>query len=78
MSGKILRRPMEAAKPVNKTRAIQSLIDLPEDQAPEIKVAITPPTQSLARVNQTLMPICWGLITASTAILILEIWNYLS
>jgi hypothetical protein len=69
---------MKAMEPMIETPAKQPLIDLPKGQAPETKVAITLSAQPFAHVNEVPMPVCWGLITASAAILILEIWNYLS
>jgi hypothetical protein len=50
---------------------------IPASSPPADKIRVTPPPQSLAR-NEIPMPLCWGLLTASAAILILQIWNYLS
>lgn len=44
---------------------------------PAAKITVTPPPQALAP-NEIPMPFCWGLLTAAAAILILQIWNYLS
>jgi len=73
--------PMTTHSPKKETavemKKTQPLIDLPMVEAPATKVAITPgPT--LTRVDEIPMPLCWGLFAASVAILILQIWNYLS
>jgi hypothetical protein len=38
----------------------------------------SPPLDTVKRVNETPMSLCWSLLAASGAILILQIWNYLS
>ncbi|HEY6071466.1 MAG TPA: hypothetical protein VIU85_08845 [Chthoniobacterales bacterium] len=74
--------PSSIPVPMKKT---QPLIDLPKIEAPSTAVTIAPPvqlkkTQSLPQVSidQVGMPLCWGLVGASVAILILQIWNYLT
>jgi hypothetical protein len=54
----------------------QPLIDLPAIETPSTTIIVTPQPQ--LRVDQIPMPLCWALLAASTTILILQIWNYLS
>jgi len=73
--------PMTTHSPKKETavemKKAQPLIDLPMVEAPVTKVAITPGPK-LTRVDEIPMALCWGLLAASVAILILQIWNYLS
>ena len=54
----------------------QPLIDLPMIETPSTTVTLTPRPQ--LGIDQIPMPLCWPLLAVSTAILILQIWNYLS
>jgi hypothetical protein len=73
----ITAMPNSAAEPAVEIKKTQPLIDLSTAEAPAPKVTITPgPT--LTRVDEIPVPLCWGLLAASAAILILQIWNYLS
>jgi hypothetical protein len=54
----------------------QPLIDLPMIGTPSTTVTLTPRPQ--LGIEQIPMPLRWALLAVSTAILILQIWNYLS
>ena len=72
--------PDPQPKPAVQMKETQPLIDLPAMETPATTVTLTPepaPTPQL-RIDQIPMPLCWGLVTVSAAILILQIWNYLS
>jgi hypothetical protein len=65
------------AKSTVERKETQPLIDWAMAEAPPTKVTVAPgPTST--RVDEIPMPLCWGLLAASAAILILQIWNYLS
>jgi hypothetical protein len=72
--------PDPPAKPAVQMKKTQPLIDLPAMEKPAMPVTVTPepaaPPQ--AWIDQVPMPLCWGLVAVSAAILILQIWNYLS
>jgi hypothetical protein len=76
--------PNPQPKPAVQMKKTQPLIDLPAMDAPATKVTLTPapepPPKSKPqpRIDQIPMPLCWTLLAASAAILILQIWNYLS
>ncbi len=75
--------PDPPAKPVVEMKKTQPLIDLPPVEAPATKIIVTSqpqqvPVEPVAKLDQIPMPLCWGLLAASAAILILQIWNYLS
>ena len=75
--------PVKRAVEMKKT---QPLIDLPAAEAPISKVTVASPPRPLApqpqqqqmRIDDIPMPLCWGLLAVSAAVLILQIWNYLS
>jgi hypothetical protein len=58
----------------------QPLIVLPAVEAPATRVTVAPKTepQPVSKIDQMPVSLCWGLLGASAAILILQIWNYLS
>ena len=64
------------AKPAVQMKKTQPLIDLPMIETPSTTVTLTPRPQ--LGIDQMPMPLCWALLAVSTAILILQIWNYLS
>jgi len=68
--------PDPPAKPAVQMKKTQPLIDLPAIETPSTTVTVTPQPQ--LRIDQIPMPLCWALLAASGAILILQIWNYLS
>ena len=74
--------PDPQPKPAVQMKKTQPLIDLPVMEAPATTVNLAPAPEPapkpLARVDQIPMPLCWALLGVSTAILILQIWNYLS
>ena len=72
--------PDPQPKPAVQMKKTQPLIDLPAMKTPATPVTLTPAPESQRqrRIDQIPMPLCWGLLTASAAILILQIWNYLS
>ena len=80
--------PDPPIKPAVEMKKTQPLIDLPAAQAPISKVTVAPAppppqppaprSQPQMRIDDIPMPLCWGLLAVSAAILILQIWNYLS
>ena len=72
--------PDPQPKPAVQMKKTQPLIDLPAMKTPATTVTLTPAPESQRqrRIDQIPMPLCWGLLAASAAILILQIWNYLS
>jgi hypothetical protein len=72
--------PDPPAKPAVQMKKTQPLIDLPAIEKPVAPVTVAPELQpaSQSRIDQIPMPLCWALFGASVAILILQIWNYLS
>jgi hypothetical protein len=68
--------PDPPGKPAVQMKKTQPLIDLPAIETPSTTIIVTPQPQ--LRVDQIPMPLCWALLAASTTILILQIWNYLS
>ena len=72
--------PDPQPKPAVQMKKTQPLIDLPVMETPATTVTLTPepaPKPQL-RIDQIPMPLCWTLLAVSAAILILQIWNYLS
>src|SRR5438093_1383228 len=72
--------PDPPAKPAVQMKKTQPLIDLPAIEKPIAPVTVAPASQpeSRSRIEQMPMPLCWALFGTSVAILILQIWNYLS
>ena len=78
--------PDPQPKPAVQMKKTQPLIDLPAMEAPVSTVTLTPAPepapkpqpQLQLRIDQIPMPLCWTLLGASAAILILQIWNYVS
>jgi hypothetical protein len=60
---------MQVAKP-------HSLPDMPGVEAPNTPFAPTPERRSI--IHEMPRPLCWTLLGASAAILIIQIWSYLS
>jgi hypothetical protein len=75
--------PDPPSKPAVQMKKTQPLIDLPATQAPSPTVTVAPapvpapPTPRLG-VDEIPVPLCWALLAVSAAILIIQIWNYLS
>lgn len=75
--------PDPPAKPAVEMKKTQPLIGLPKVEAPATKIIVTsqpqqPEPEAAATLDNIPMPLCWALLGASAAILILQIWNYLS
>ena len=72
--------PDPPAKPAVQMKKTQPLIDLPAMEKPvaPVTVSVAPKPEPKAWVEQVPMPLCWALFALSAAVLILQIWNYLS
>jgi hypothetical protein len=79
--------PDPPTKPAVEMKKTQPLIDLPKVEGPVTRVTVapasvlppvTPRPVPRMRIDDLPMPLCWGLLATSVAILILQIWNYLS
>jgi hypothetical protein len=72
--------PDPPAKSPVQMKKTQPLINLPAPEKPAAPVTVAPQPAPIepAWIEQVPMPLCWGLVAVSTAILILQIWNYLS
>ena len=72
--------PDPPAKPAVQMKKTQPLINLPKIEMPATTVTVTPAPQATPKsaIDQVPMPLCWGLLATSAAVLILQIWNYLS
>jgi|SRR5215813_4890904 len=68
--------PDPPTKPAVQMKKTQPLIDLPPVETPATTVSVRPEPQR--RIQQIPIPLCWALLAASAAVLILQIWNYLS
>jgi len=68
--------PDPRTKPAVEMKKTQPLIDLPSVEMPATRVTVAP--EPRPRINAIPMPLCWALLAGSAAILILQIWNYLS
>jgi len=68
--------PDSRTKPAVEMKKTQPLIDLPSVEMPATRVIVAP--EPRPRIDAIPMPLCWALLAASAAILILQIWNYLS
>jgi len=79
-TARIAVSPDPPAKPAVEMKKTQPLIDLPRVEAPATKIIVTSPPQPepAATIDTIPMPLCWALLGASAATLILQIWNYLS
>jgi hypothetical protein len=72
--------PDPQPKPAVQMKKTQPLINLPATERPAAPVTFTPapaPKPQL-RIGEIPMPLCWAVLGVSAAILILQIWNYLS
>jgi hypothetical protein len=63
-------------KPAVQMKKTQPLIDSPAMETPATTVTLTPEPQ--LQIDHIPMQLCWTLLVASAAILILQIWNYVS
>jgi len=72
--------PNPPAKPAMEMKKMQPLIDLPAVDVPTTTVTVASKIepQPISKIDEIPMSLCWGLLGASAAILILQIWNYLS
>ena len=72
--------PDPPAKPAVEMKKTQPLIAIPSAERPATRIIVTSPPQPepAAKIDTIPMPLCWALLGASAAILILQIWNYLS
>jgi hypothetical protein len=72
--------PDPPGKPAVEMKKTQPLIDLPAAEAPVTKVTVapTPPPAPKMRIDDIPVPLCWALLATSAAVLILQIWNYVS
>ncbi|HEX4638541.1 MAG TPA: hypothetical protein VH170_03550 [Chthoniobacterales bacterium] len=77
-TARITLLPDPPAKPAVQMKKTQPLIDLPAVEKPAIAVTVTPQQMAQTWVEQVPMQLCWGLVAVSAAILILQIWNYIS
>jgi hypothetical protein len=55
----------------------QPLINMPAATAPVTPVNVAP-KEAAPKVDAISMPLCWALLGTSAAILLIQIWNYLS
>jgi hypothetical protein len=71
--------PNPPAKTAVEMKKTQPLINLPVVEAPATRVPIAPKIepQPVSKIDEIPIPLCWGLLGVSAAILILQIWNYL-
>lgn len=70
--------PDPPTKPAVEMKKTQPLIGLPAVKTPTTTIAVTPTPQPASQIDEIPMPLCWALLAASGAILILQIWNYVS
>ncbi|HWY50310.1 MAG TPA: hypothetical protein VNW72_02400 [Chthoniobacterales bacterium] len=72
--------PDPQPKPAVQMKKTQPLIDLQAMETPATAVTLAPASllERQPRIDQVSMPLCWTLLAASVAILILQIWNYVS
>jgi hypothetical protein len=74
---------MSAAPPTNcavEMKKTQPLNDPPAVDTPATAGKVAPQVRptSISRIDEIPMALCWALLGASAAILILQIWNYVS
>jgi hypothetical protein len=55
----------------------QPLISMPVPTAPVTPVNVAP-KEAAPKVDAISIPVCWALLGTSAAILLIQIWNYLS
>ena len=55
----------------------QPLISMPAPAAPVTPVTVAP-KEAAPKIDAISMPLCWALLGTSAAILLIQIWNYLS
>lgn len=55
----------------------QPLISMPAPRAPVTPVTVAP-KEAAPKLDAISMPLCWALLGTSAAILLIQIWNYLS
>jgi hypothetical protein len=72
----VLPGPPKASGSVQMKRT-QPLISMPAPTAPVTPVNLAP-KEELPKVDAISMPLCWALLGTSAAILLIQIWNYLS
>src|SRR5438270_12676763 len=70
--------PDPPAKPAVQMKKTQPLIDLPKIETPATTMTVTPQPTPQIGIDRIPMPLCWGLLASSAAILILQIWTYLT
>jgi len=71
---------MAIQTPKGETTKTQPVVDLPavETWPAQITVSAPPQPASQMRIDDMPTPFCWALLAMSAAILILQIWNYVS
>ncbi len=70
--------PAPMAKPAGQMEETQPLIDLPAMEKPATALMGIPESTRHGWIDRVPMPLCWTLIAISAAVLILQIWTYLS
>ncbi len=70
--------PAPMAKPAGQMEETQPLIDLAAIEKPGTALMGIPESTRHGRIDRVPMPLCWTLIAISAAVLILQIWTYLS
>ena len=68
--------PDPPSRPAVQMKKTQPLIDVPAAERPASPVTVAPETRTVAA--EIPRPLCWALLGVSAAILIIQIWNYLS
>ena len=71
---------MTIQTPKGEMTKTQPVVDLPavETSPTQITVAPSPKPAQRMRIDDIPMPLSWALLAMSAAILILQIWNYVS
>jgi hypothetical protein len=68
--------PKPAPMKMSKTQPLVTLTATPV--APPTAPVTIAPAELQPVIDTIPMPVCWGLVLVSAAILIIEIWNYIS